>query len=79
MKIVITHSKTYGSKLKQIIDSAYAAGEKGITLFSTSDINEELLRLLNKTPASVKMKMMRNAVFMVKGILIELIIVDGYE
>jgi hypothetical protein len=79
MKIVITHSKTYGSKLKQIIDSAYAAGEKGITLFSTSDINEELLSLLNKTSSAIKFDMINNTVFIVKGMLIELIIVDRYE
>jgi hypothetical protein len=79
MKIVITQSRTYGAKLKQIIDSAYAANQRGITLFSTSDINKELLNLLNKTSLAVKLNLMNNVAFIVKGILIELIIVDSYE
>lgn len=79
MKVVITHSKTYGFKLKNIFESAMAAGEKEITLLSTSEIQDDLLKILENTPAAKKFKVSSKIAFIAKGILIELETIDSYE
>lgn len=79
MKVVVTHSKTYGFKLKNIFDSAMAAGEKEITILSTFEIQEDLLKLLENTPSAKKFKVSNKKAFMAKGILIELETIDKYE
>ena len=79
MKVVITHSKAYGFKLKNIFNSAIAAGEKEITLLSTSEIQDELLKILDNTQAAKRFKVSNKTAFMVKGILIELETIDSYE
>ena len=79
MKVVITHSKAYGFKLKNIFKSAMDAGEKEITLLSTSEIQDDLLKILDNTQAAKRFKVSSKIAFMVKGILIELETIDSYE
>jgi hypothetical protein len=79
MRVVITHSKTYGHKLKKVLESAIAAAEKGITLYSTSEVEESLSKLLNRTQSVVKFELSDKKAFIIRGVLIELITVDSYE
>lgn len=81
MKVVILPSDSYKEKLKGVIKSAADAGERSITLFSTSCIQELLLELLERTRSVIRFRSMSGIIFMLKdsGILIELITVDSYE
>ena len=81
MKVVILQSDSYKEKLKGVIKSAADAGERSITLFSTSCIQELLLELLERTQSAIRFRSMSGIIFMLKdsGILIELITVDSYE
>jgi len=74
-------SDSYKEKLRGVIKSAADAGERSITIFSTSCIQESLLELLEKTQSASRFKSMSGIVFILKdsGILIELIKVDSYE
>jgi hypothetical protein len=81
MKVVILPSDSYKETLRNVIKSAADAGERSITLFSTSWIQEILLELLERTQSASRFKSMLGKVFILKesGILIELITVNSYE
>jgi len=81
MKVVILPSDSYKDQLRKIIKLARDAGDRSITLFSTYDIQELLIELLEKTKSAVRFRVMSGVIFIIKdsGILIELITVNSYE